>query len=157
MKNILLALLILLRAQSLFSTENFILRKCALLNPKNSQNVSTYNIIKNETIKILETQTYLKKINYFDINRLKKNIDLIKDLDNLNNLKLFYIKTDVDSLIILDVIEERDHYTVDVNIVDIINNLDYIRSYNVSKRYFYDDLNKFAEFIRNITEDDFKP
>ena len=157
MKNIFLAASILFYIPFLFSTENVILRKCALLNHKNDQNVSTYNIIKNETIKTLETQTYLGKINYFDINRLKKNINLISDLDNLDNLKLFYLKTDVDSLILLDVIEDYDHYTIDINIVDVINNLDYIRSFNVSKRYFYDDLKKFAEFVINITEDDFKP
>lgn len=157
MKNIFWAALILFYIPFLFSTENVILRKCALLNHKNDQNVSTYNIIKNETIKTLETQTYLGKINYFDINRLKKNINLISDLDNLDNLKLFYLKTDVDSLILLDVIEDYDHYTIDINIVDVINNLDYIRSFNVSKRYFYDDLKKFSEFVKSITEDDFKP
>lgn len=157
MKNIFLALSIFFYIPFLFSTENIILRKCALVDSERNQNIPTYNIIKNETIRTLETQTYLGKINYFDITLLKKNTNLITDLDNLDNLKLFYLKTDIDSLILIDVIEDYDHYTIDVNIVDIINNLDYIRSYNVSKRYFYDDLDRYAEFIKNITEDDFKP
>ena len=144
----------------IFSKEDkqlYVNHKVTLVKPSTIFFDTIEKIFINETISTLEIASKNHQINYIEEILWNNNSHLLQDLTNTENLKFFYLNTDIDILLLINIEELDNDYLIELNIINILDMLDYEKTFKINKNNFIENQKSYNIFLEEIITNDLKP